>query len=421
MVHSNRTRPASVSALKFDAKPLSKVATVLIVCVLGSTMSAQLLAAVFNVTATANKNQIAADSAANVRISWGGVATQGTVNSTGGVFIDQAGNVIASVNRPLMQNLGLAPNGVPFTLIENLQIPQSVIRRSLASGDQLLRYRRTFSDNSQPTGSDTAVVFVQLMSSSAGSLSVNQVDLRFRDQRVTQVVPLYSALAASAVINYSGDGALRISWELASPASSRGEVFYRTLQTQRHHLSGGREAIISSPTLPSNFSGNYLLRLRIDADDTQFTSRVLTYYVTDGRAYSGPLAVDSIQLQAPLPHSRLDDATRFSWQQTSNAHAYRLEIFSSQNNGDSLAARSYRAEVLVEEVVSARNTQTPNEMIGAFLIPGNQGASVVSRATMARLSPNQQYLWRVVSLNTQGRVVGVSPLRAIQTRDLLNR
>ena len=362
------------------------------------------IADVVNVSGTTSRNQIQDGQAATVAITWAGSTTNTggvTVFSNAGAFTDQGGGSLGVNNRRISRTLNIpAVNIFPFTIIENLQIPESIIYTAKKRGSLLFAYTRTFDDGSGVT--DTVTVTFQIISSAGGQLSISRVDLRFDNDQVVRVENIF----AIANINYNGVGLFDLAWEIATPASTQGTPFFSTLRNERSYLGAGREAYIQSPLLPTLQTGTYILRLNILSPVTAFDPVEIRYSVIKSDKGMEPIDIGKIRLSTPLPKAVLSKDTKFNWQPVEGANAYQLEIYDYIENPG--AVRSLEDIEIRLDWKQDKGTRSTG-----LLVPGSKYVLSLSPLSRQHLNSGHTYRWRVIAINAQGQIIASSQLRTL--------
>lgn len=327
-----------------------------------------------------------------------------------------SGEQLGVVQRLLIDQVSGSATGGPtsFTLNETLTVPAEVSQAAQARGASQLLYIRQFSINGiAATGVQTIRLSAQLpstarsvregQSTTASGLVVRRVALRFDDGAAVASVRRAGRLRASAAIRYERAGLLEAAWEIATPATTRGEPVFRRLDNVRQYLGGGEEGTLQSPVLPTDEAGLYLLRLRLLQPAFEHDSVELRYQVIGEPA--APAQVPVLRVNRPERGSPLDTATEFHWQPVAGTHAYQLEL--------------YERPPLAAEPVTAPDPHTaPAEMSGApttgILLRGDTDSTRLSPAVLHRLLPGRIYYWRVIAVSTEGVILAASPVQPIR-------
>jgi hypothetical protein len=333
-----------------------------------------------------------------VRINWAGTSRATQTNSPGQsyqVYSDHAsflvnGNVVATSSQRISTSL-ISGTVNPFTIRENLHIPLSVLKTAQLADSKLIVYSREFfEEGSTPTL--TAQVNLQVVASGSGTLNLTAIDLRFEDGGMSKVAGIGQAIRATAGVNHSGSGMLDLVWEIATPATTSGSAVFTTLKTVRRFLTAGRYSLIESPLLPTQLSGNYLLRLRIKSP-AQNTDELLLHYSVI------PNNINTIEMKPiyplqPLSNTRFDQNTEFSWQPVQGASSYQIEF-------------------LVDSSASP-SEQDPQAMRATgLLLPSSRNTTQLSAIALQHLKPDHAYYWRILALDKDGRLFAKSEARKL--------
>ena len=335
---------------------------------------------------------LAIQRSARITVNWRLTTDAGpSVQSAAGVLEDGGGAVYLTVGRPLsapapragIDPLTGAARSQAVTLRETLVIPAATVMRAFESGVRQLFYRRNFSD---ANGTLTSVLVLNITGAGAAGFQLGYLALRFDDDSVRRLVDRDARLQARARLGFSGSGQLRAVWEIAGPSSASGEPVFRTLRLVRRALFGGQEASLDSPPLPTGRAGLYRLRLRV-LEPRLDAERVpeLQYYVR-GEVVAAP---QRIVLRAPADGATLAADTRFEWTPLAGASAYRLELRAA----DAAADAAPRAGMLV-----------------------NAGRDSLQLSALARrhLEAGARYRWRLIAIDSSGRVIGRSAPRLLR-------
>ncbi|MBB3060533.1 hypothetical protein [Microbulbifer rhizosphaerae] len=330
-----------------------------------------------------------------------------------------SGERLGAVQRPLVGRLAGSADGrlVSFTLNETVTVPAEVSQRAAALGARQLLYVRQFSINGMSvTGVQTIRLSASLPNAArslpegqavtASGLIVRRVALRFDDGAAVASVGRSERLRALAAIRYDRAGLLEAVWEVATPATTRGQPVFRRLDTVRQYLGGGQEASLQSPVLPTDEAGLYLLRLRLLQPSLESDSIELRYQVSGKPA--APVFVPVLPVTSPQAGTALDAATEFRWRPAAGTRAYQLELYDQPPS----AATS---------VTSSEPGTVPAEMTAApatgVLLQGNTDRTRLSPTVLHRLLPGRIYYWRVSAVNAEGAIVAASPIQSIRTEE----
>lgn len=357
------------------------------------------LAVISGVGVDPARHPVAATQSVSISLTWSAVRDGGispargvnageTVASLAGLFVDGAGRVLWRIERPLSQRRQLPSGGMPpsgvFLFQETVRVPTNVLVTARRGGQGLF-YQRSFDDG---FGAATARAELILTSASAAGFSLARLALRLDGGWVYRAVPMGADLSPRAQVTFSGSGQFRATWEIAEPASTAlGAPRFRPLVTVRRFLTGGGEAIIQGPVLPTTVRGAYLVRLRIDAPEPGFPPPVLHYAVggTDG-----PADPEVLRPLAPATGALLEAAVSFHWPAHPRAHAYQIEI---------------------------RDATSPDAPpVTGVVVPAPRTEAVLPPNSRAHLRPGR-YFWRLLAIDEAGTVVAASRPRELRVGD----
>lgn len=344
----------------------------------------------------------------------GGFAGSTTVRSNAGLFrIDARGAQQTLGTRPVAVSAVVAasPTGgvSPFEIVETFALPQTVVEAARQAGADRILYQREFSESAGGVDRNNGRVAIPVppvapptappggpppaappadTAPAASALRVERLQLRLEDGRPFALVAAGAHLSAVAGLRYAGSGLLDAVWEIAEPAAAEaGELAFRPLQRVRRYLGAGRDVVLQSPPLPTGQTGPYRLRLRLVQPPVDFPPPELAYQVQAAAAVRP--APQRIALLEPAEGAVLHRDTRFAWQPVPGAWAYQLELYEAGVPGAPPAS--------------------------GIVVPGRAAETRLSAPVLARLASGR-YRWRVIAVDAEGRLVGESPLRAIERR-----
>ncbi len=342
-----------------------------------------------------------------LRITWSGNSDSSASNSFGqpyqvfsnnGFFVVNQ-TTVANNNRRVSAKLVVGTVN-PFNIFETVRVPRSVLVAAERADTKIIRYVRTFTDESGgPVG--TSIVTLQITPSSGGNLSISQIDLRFQNGDITMVTGTEQTVNATAVISYGGSGLLDLIWEVATPSSTSGTPIFIRLKTTRQFLGAGRRSVIESPRLPTNLTGSYILRLRVNAPTVDFSGLVLHYSVI--RSSAPAAEVKTIRLVNPLPNSTIDKTTQFSWKSVSGAISYQLEIYEMPV-----------ADLPYAGLVSTDIEENQDKVLTTgILLPSDRQTTALTPMTLQYLTSGNAYYWRTLAVDSDGNLLGKSNYQKI--------
>jgi hypothetical protein len=305
-------------------------------------------------------------------------------------------------------------------VVENLRIPQRVLRQARALGSSAIRYRRSWVDaGGGGFDADEAAVEISLTGSLAGPVEIGFYQLEFDDQSTLRVVQNGEQFTAHALIDYTGTGIIRAVWEISDPARSRAphaNTGFRTLDRVRQRFAGGGRTRLYTRPLPSVAPGTYYLRLRFLEPDMGDVLPPIQYTVLGKAApgRGGPPA--PLDLDEPRHMARVNDDVEFEWDKVKGARAYVLELFSrgearAQSARPEEALRPNDAESELKE--RSRAPDVLGEHVTGAVVPADRHDTKLTAPMKAALAPGGRYLWRMRALSEDGAVIAESPLREV--------
>jgi hypothetical protein len=360
-------------------------------------------AALTRANAQPAQRQLLATQGNSFGVVWQVAATPGYsagVSSREAQIVNPAtGAVLATVGGFLSQ-----AGGAPFMFSEFIDLPAVSVQGWVNSGLRRLLLVRNFNGS----GPSVRAQVVLNISSSAlraprenneGELLVQRLNLSFVDNQRVKVVQPADEVKAKVQISYSGNGQLQGRWQVAEPASTQGAPVYRTLTLVSQYLGAAQQTVLTSPLLPSNAAGKYLVRfcvtnremvaadqLVLDAGCPSEALTVETVYQVLGSAESEAL------IEASPQSGTVTAASPFQWRAVPGAVVYQLQVFTSS------AAPAGEGNNL---------DQAPN-FIAGMLLPAGVTETTWSSWLLSKLEPGQSYLWRVTAHDQSGSLIGRS-------------
>lgn len=195
-----------------------------------------------------------------------------TVSSQAGRFLSPDGTLLGTVDRPLSTSLN--GSGGAF-ITESVPLPADVLQRAQRAGFDQLFYERRFTDGVAATGR----MRIYVTTPPAAGFAVSRLALAFDDGKPLTAVPRNAHLTSQAELSLVGVGLLRGAWEVAGPNPDVERPAWRVLGQVREGSGGAAGLRLSSPELPTDVPGAYLVRLRLDAPEVAFEVPVLRYMV----------------------------------------------------------------------------------------------------------------------------------------------
>lgn len=313
-------------------------------------------------------------------------------------------STLATINKSLAFT---APNGGSGSGIvtETVLIPRHVTEQAVRAGSATLFYTRSFTDT-QAAGSGT--VAITIASSSGGALSIARLSLAFDDGAPVRLVSRGDALRAAIAIGFNGSGLLRGVWEVAGPTSTAGQAVFRPLSTIQQYFAGTSPRTLSSPRLPTDAGGLYLLRFRITEPATALEAPVIRYFVGTGEPGERAPALP-VTLLGPSNGAYLVRDTEFAWQPVRGARVYQLEIYARPR-----APEDALPNLGGDSAASAEPRLPGTAPITGVLVAGDRTRAKLSSTARVHLEAGQVLLWRVRALDGNGTVVGESAVREMR-------
>lgn len=365
-----------------------------------------------------------------VNLTWQGQArphprlSQSLVSNQG-VFVlgnPVSGQRLGTSPTPLVQPLGPVRDdrGVEFRVTESLRVPAAISQQAARQGERQLFYVRQFAlEGSEPM---TGVQVISLQQGvpgrggaipegadpSATGVTLQRVSLFFDRGSLTETLRPDEPLRATARIRYQGAGIVNAIWEVATPASTRGQPLYAPLSQVRQYLGAGREVTLTSPPLPSDTSGIHRVRLRFLPPTEIEGLPTLSYRVSE-EALQRDSRVPAISVFPPEAASPLSRETRFHWRPVTGSHAYQLEFYDRWPGAIDAEAGSPDNSRDAQRQPATLN-QAP---LTGQVVAGGRTSTSPSRSLLSHLEAGKRYYWRLVAIDDQGQVVGASPLEAI--------
>jgi hypothetical protein len=241
-------------------------------------------------------------------------------------------------------------------------------------------------------------------SATASELNVQGLQLEFATGNNLTLAAQQSELQANLTVVHSGTGVLEGRWQLAEPGSTEGRPLYRTLALLRKNLDNSQRSVLSSPLLPTNRAGRYLLRFCVTNRDM----------IADSMTVDGQCPIDNLIIQASYqvqgatqtmlgnilglsPNQQAaDEQTPFSWQAVSGAKVYQMQIFELTTADADLPSSKISTELL-----------EPRFVVG-MLLPSDTTNVPLSELVRSKLHSGQRYLWRITAHDESGRLLASS-------------
>jgi len=371
-----------------------------------------------SVVAVPSSANVAVGRSTTVTVTWRVTADSGcglglnTVSSTQGV-LDPDG-----LHRPIVRplrgtyNVTTATANVSTVLsfTETFSVPADVVDYLRRNGATSVTYLRPFTEtlNNQVCDTNSGQITLYFTGSAGAGFSVDRLSLRFDDDSTVRLLARDGKLSATADVTFAGSGLLSGVWEIADPSSTLGTPVFRPLTLVRQQLAAGGRVTLHSPALPTNRLGLYLLRLRITDPQLPYETPMIRYFVMNEADMPRPPA--PMNQTAPDDNSNVGPQTQFGWTAMDSAKVYQLEVYSmpAASVGDGLPDLGGGSDA---EKNAAKISGPP---LTGMVVPAERTRTVLSALTLGHLRTGESYLWRVLALDDQGRVVGASPLRRLR-------
>jgi hypothetical protein len=357
-----------------------------------------LQARIISVTANTNNNQASLINSTQIQIDWrisvearnSGLLTVRSMNGT--FFAPNRETQLGMTSNLLTQNRTLNEGqGATLNIRESLVIPQTVARRAQQLGFSQVLFLRTFTDTPDATTA-TSVLLIDLAgASSAGQIQIDRVQMQFSNGKRVTSLSAESELQAEALLRYRGSGMIEYSWEIASPPSTQGQIFYTPMVSRKQFVLAGSEIKLQSPILPSSRNGLYLVRLKLNNPNPNFELPILRYTVVPQTSEQPK----SLLVGSPPQDAVLSTQTQFSWQAVSGAKVYQVEVFLEQPN---------------DTVHSSKQLIRP---VTGTQVPATKEQLSFNAISLAHLRTGQTYYWRVIAVDQAGKVLAISKSRRL--------
>jgi len=245
----------------------------------------------------------------------------------------------------------------------------------------------------------------------SGNFIVERLDLKFEDGSTTKVLTEGDVLKAKAEITFKGSGLLAGAWEVAEPTTTPGSPQFRNLLIINKNLAANRQETLWSPALPTATAGSYILRLSLNRPKLQDDAPVIKYFV--GKApgedvLQGRKEIpDSISALGPSTELPAKMDTKFSWDPVPGSVAYQVEIYNKTGKERGVMKEAGKFNACLIRVPSELNRPP---MMGV-MVPAYHTETTLNQLAGSVLDPNTAYLWRVVAVDKDGKVLCESPFK----------
>lgn len=332
-----------------------------------------------------------------------------TVRSLSGQFRGNGNpdNPLGNVNLLLSQTKPLTGPSTSFIFTENVRLSSQLIQSAHNSGYSYITYRRFFGDTAFAGGTTASVTF-NITGSSATGFTISRQSMRFGDNSIVKLLDTKEILKAKANISYLGSGQLLAEWEVADPSTSGGVPVFRRIRTVRKYLLSGDKTTFISPTLPTTIAGAYIVRMRITSPAPGFDSPVIRYFVGARGASVAP--PQPIRVGSPVDHVWFNENTQFRWEPVKNVVHYRLEIYSRPQETDIAGALPN----LGDRQTSKKPIRLQGGPVAGMMVSSDTLQITLSATVKSHLVGGRWYYWRIIAIDKDGKIVGLSPIREMR-------
>lgn len=236
-------------------------------------------AAVTGVSATPASENVAIGRSTSIPVNWSvttNTAGSVTLSSSQGIFRTTGGTVLGTVSQPLSRTVS---GPTTATIQEAVLVPADIVVRASKEGNDRILYQRTFTDGVSATGQ----ISLNIVTSGAASFGISALTLNFGEDRALYVAKRGEQLVAHTEISFTGTGLFKGAWEITGPQPNPDKPVWRTLATVSAALTGVDSATLKSPPLPTDVSGVFLVRLRLDSPPMGAALPVIRYSVIEKR------------------------------------------------------------------------------------------------------------------------------------------
>ena len=231
------------------------------------------------------------------------------------------------------------------------------------------------------------------------------------DTLVSRKGDVFQAVATAVV---EGAGILEGGWSVAGPLAQRGGRDYQALSVFRHLVDpqgeeGLQEVVFRSPKLPSALEGNYIVRIVFREQDGGDIKSEIRYFVgetpfEDQLAPGAPVP-EKLETAGPSGGEAAGPDSVFSWPSVPGSVAYQLELFDRTGEEKGIPMGEFNTCL-----VRTRSSLDRPPLAG-LMLPGYRNETRLHQLAGGRLTEGKSYLWRVISLDTNGRSLCESPFK----------
>lgn len=382
----------TIKFLRLFALPLRSLAIISALALVSLFMlSPEVKADINAVTPSPNSVFVPVQNSYSFQVNWQVNRTETVITSTrlvtsssAALYVNGANIGIVAGNISGLSSLSTAATGTIF-INDSITLNATQLKAIASSPAGRVQIVRTFTDTQTTLSANIAVAATGV---NTQALAVSRIDLSFSNNARTEVINQGSTLQAIAEVSFTSSGILRGEWRLIDPTTSYGSQTGRVLQVIRQPLvsSGQGRIRIVSPQLPTDQSGLHLVAFFVEQDDNPIDIPILRYFVIDTEDEQ-ELDTQPMTSFAPQDNALLDAETVFSWAAVVDAVAYQVEIFEQQ------ATKPLTGKLVPTPILQIK----------------------LSAMSLDWLEPGGQYLWRVKALGPGGKVLAVSPKKAVHT------
>lgn len=348
--------------------------------------------------------QLIKDKDASFNVTW-----QVAANANSNNVISTPGEIISPKDGSVLGVFGSTLNqsgGTPFILQETITLPARNSINWFNAGLKTVILRRNFSD---PAGGGlvSARMTLRLVDSSlsglrdsaAGDLKIQNLRLEYPNGNDVVIVNLGENLTARLTLGFTGTGLLEGRWQLAQPNSNGEAPVFRTLALVRRNINTNQRTEISSPALPTENPGRFLLRFCVTKSGSSNVSEFCQEALSARSVYqvNGEKGLSVKTIEGIMPSRQIVNAsTSFTWPALAGTSMYQLQIFSLNLAEDTLPSSKDDSKLF-----------EPQFLVG-MMLPKNQTKTPLSDVVRNKLISGQKYLWRLSAIDENGRLIGMS-------------
>lgn len=244
-----------------------------------------------------------------------------------------------------------------------------------------------------------------------GTFAIEALELKFEDGTDRKVVTKGEDIQAVAEVTFTGAGLLNGIWQIAEPAPSPDQIRFTDLLIINKNLSSTGKDIFRSPSLPTGTAGSYAIRLVIQRPSYSEKYQEIKYFVgqtpADEASEGGREIPRSIKTTGPTGERPADKDTKFSWDPVPGSVAYQVEIYNKTGKEKAVMKEAGKFNVCLVRLTSELNR--PPTM--GVMVPAFKTEATLNQFAGRILKSDTTYLWRVVALAKDGKVLCESPFK----------